>query len=332
MNRRGVIDRLLGLVDRPPAALLAWSVLLSVALIAMTHTIVWATGKAAVGSVLPDLIVPAVVSGYFVWFLVTLNRVARSSFNDFKPALGGDAMEEERFGESLTSVPDRLAIGSIIVAEVAIFSLYYGTVRPTRPAVDPVIDVLTGFLWGIVAAAFAVVIIHTIRQLRLISRLSSLARNVDIFKPAPINAFARLTALTATGILVFEALFVLGNTDQPPTLVAQEVMFTLVAAASFVLPLREMHNRLVAEKALLVADGQDRLKTILGRLHSAVDANDLSRADQLEKTLSSVLAEHEVLAKLPTWPWSTVTFRGFASALLVPVVIFVITQLIGRLL
>ena len=209
---------------------------------------------------------------------------------------------------------------------------YYGTVRPTRPTVDPVTDVVAAVLFAAVGAVFALLIVHTIRQLRLISRLSGLARNVDIFKPAPINAFSRLTAVTASGILAFVVLFVLTNPDQPLAFIGQELAMTGLAVACFVLPLRVMHNRLITEKAILVAAGQDRLKTVLGRLHVAVDANDLSNADQLEKTLSSVLAERDVLAKLPTWPWSAVTFRGFASALLVPVVIFVITQLIGRLL
>jgi hypothetical protein len=44
------------------------------------------------------------------------------------------------------------------------------------------------------------------------------------------------------------------------------------------------------------------------------------------------MSELEFLGKRSTWPWSTGTFRGFASALLLPIVIFVITQIIARLI
>ena len=57
----------------------------------------------------------------------------------------------------------------------------------------------------------------------------------------------------------------------------------------------------------------------------------MTNADQLDKTLSAVLAERDVIAHLSTWPWSATTFRGFASALLLPIAIFLITRFIDRL-
>jgi hypothetical protein len=82
----------------------------------------------------------------------------------------------------------------------------------------------------------------------------------------------------------------------------------------------------------LLAASQDRLKQVLERLHESVEADDMARADQLNKTLASVLSEHDVLARLSTWPWTTGTFRGVASAVLLPILIFVITHTIDRLI
>ncbi|MEX2547247.1 MAG: hypothetical protein WD830_05595 [Chloroflexota bacterium] len=168
--------------------------------------------------------------------------------------------------------------------------------------------------------------------MRLVSRLSALAGNVDIFKPVPINAFSRLTAVSAIGILAFVALSVLIVPEQPVAYIVAEAAVIGLAAASFVLPLRVMHGRLAREKTSLLGEAQDRLKLTLARIHAAVDSNDLSTAQQLHESLSTVLAERDVLTKLPTWPWSAGTFRGVASAVLLPVVIFVITRLIDQLL
>ncbi|MDL2336116.1 MAG: hypothetical protein QFC55_08810 [Chloroflexota bacterium] len=82
--------------------------------------------------------------------------------------------------------------------------------------------------------------------------------------------------------------------------------------------------------AELIAASTERLKGILDALHRAADAHDYTSADALNKMLASAIAERDLLTRLPTWPWTTTTIRGFASALLLPVVIFVITRAIDR--
>lgn len=325
-------DRLLSFPDRLPGPAIGWYVASALALLAVAHLAVWATGGTPIGHQEPEIIPPAPFLAYFLWFIHALNRVARFTFDDFRPALGGGTAAQVRYRFELTSIPDRLAVPAIVIAEVIILTAYYFAVRPLRPAVPPAVEVVSGPLWAMLAAVSGVLFLHTVRQLRLISRLSAMATNVDIFKPAPINSFSRLTAVSAIGIVVFVSLFALGSSDQPPGVIASEGVMIGLAVASFVLPMRVMHGRLVAEKARLQAEAQDRLKAVLALLHRAVDENDLSRADQLQKTLDSVLAERDVLAKLPTWPWTTATFRGLVTAVLLPVTIFVITRVIDRLL
>jgi hypothetical protein len=93
-----------------------------------------------------------------------------------------------------------------------------------------------------------------------------------------------------------------------------------------------MHERFEAEKDRLLAASTGRLKGVLSELDAATREADLSRADQLDKMLHAVMSERDLLTRLHTWPWSSTTFRGFASALLLPVVIFIITRVIERLL
>ncbi len=84
-----------------------------------------------------------------------------------------------------------------------------------------------------------------------------------------------------------------------------------------------MHARLVEEKERLQFVAEERLKAILAELARDVDAVDLARADGLNKTLGSLLQQRELLAKLPTWPWSPGTLRGFVTVILLPIVLFV---------
>ena len=46
-------------------------------------------------------------------------------------------------------------------------------------------------------------------------------------------------------------------------------------------------------------------------------------------TAPSVTALRERVVHLPTWPWSPQVLRGFLSALLLPVIVYLITRLIS---
>lgn len=312
-----------------PAA--PWYLAIGVVLAWIGHLIVWASPARAFGTISHDVVAPALIFAWFAWLAHTLNKVAISSFNEFRPALG-DPDAEESYRSALTTISDRNAILASVVALAVVSTAYYLAVRPFRDPLPPEIELASAPLWGLASIALGIVVMHTITQLRLVSRLSAVARNVDIFKPAPINAFARLTAVSAMGLIAFVVMFVLFSPGQPIAYIVQEAAVLVIAAASFVLPLRVMHKRLAAEKSRLQADVQDRLKAVLARIHDAVDSDNLAGAEQLNHALTAVLAERDVLARLHTWPWSTGTIRGFASALVVPIALIVLTQFLDRLI
>lgn len=49
------------------------------------------------------------------------------------------------------------------------------------------------------------------------------------------------------------------------------------------------------------------------------------------KLLGSLIAEREMLARLPTWPWQAGTVGAFVTALLLPIVLFLVTRALERL-
>jgi len=86
----------------------------------------------------------------------------------------------------------------------------------------------------------------------------------------------------------------------------------------------------VVEKEGLQLQADRRFKATLADLHRSVDERDLSVADGLNKTLASLQLEREALARIPTWPWQAATLRAFLSALLVPIVIWLIIRALER--
>ena len=329
--RPGLIDRVLQIVDRLPGPAYGWWAAVGIALAVIGHILVWMSTERPLGVIHDDIATPALIFAWFAWLTHTLNRVATVSFDEFRPVLG-DPGSEHKYRYQLTHIHDGRAVLAAVIAVAVVSFAYYVGVRPLRVPAPAEIERISSPLWGLTAAALGVVVLHTLTQNRLVSRLSAVARNVDIFKPGPINAFSRLTVVSAIGLILFVIAFVLFSPEQPIAYIIQEAIVMAIAVASFVLPLRIMHNRLVVEKARLLAESQDRLKAVLTRIHEQVDANQLDRAEQLHHTLTAVLAERDVLAKLHTWPWSAGTFRGFASALLLPILLIMFTQFVDRLL
>lgn len=69
---------------------------------------------------------------------------------------------------------------------------------------------------------------------------------------------------------------------------------------------------------------------MLREVNRDADARELARADGLNKTLATMLQQRDVLAKLPTWPWSTATLRTFVTAIFLPIALFLIQRLLSQ--
>jgi hypothetical protein len=167
---------------------------------------------------------------------------------------------------------------------------------------------------------------HTIRQLRLVSRILGLVERVNLFQLDPVYAFARVTAQTGVAWLFLAvasvAIFPFDLINI--TVIALYGAMVLLALGAFVLPMWNVHQRLVAEKRRLLAGVNRRLEATIGRLNQSLDDDDLARVREIDGALAGLRTQRSVLAEIPTWPWSVATFSGFLSALVLPVALFVI--------
>jgi hypothetical protein len=180
----------------------------------------------------------------------------------------------------------------------------------------------------------AVLVYHTIRQLRLISRLPGLVERIDLLDAGPLHAFSAVTALT--GALFVAAAYFSVLTDPTtftnPAVAGVNAFALVLAVACFVLPLSGMQRRIAAEKALRLSAVAHRLDGALGDLARRNDAGDLNSADAVHNNIKSLLAERELIARTPTWPWSSGTLRGFSTAVLLPIVLWLVFRVLERVL
>jgi hypothetical protein len=338
----GWLDRLIARIAALPVPRwIAYTVLL-VASVVLSCSQAWASGSLPFGEVRADLVYWGVFLVALIWVVDHLDRVAGQSFDAFRPALeisDGDAAE---LRYRLLVMPARLTWG-ITIFGVVLTPLYY--------VIDPVGSLIVGLTpLGLALRAISesfssvvllLILVQLLRQMRTVTSIIASAPRVDLFKPGPLYAFSKLTSRTAIAVVVligtstYVASWASPQTSEASILLLWApwtVGIPALALAAFILPLRGMHDRLVAEKARLQGDVEARLQRLLGDVNRDVDAGDLGRADAFNKTLATMLQQREVVAKLPTWPWSPGTFRALLTAVALPLALFLVQRLLSQVL
>jgi hypothetical protein len=299
----------------------------------------WTTLGGWLGGVVPAGTLDPIQTSYAILFVFPflmirlLDRAAAKALRGFAPALHADPDELDTLEYELTTAP-------------ALPALLVGLVGAGLDAIDWIVDPRGAGIAGssvglavraagefVLVAGICVLMYQAVRQLRAVARLHARAMNIDLFRPSPLYAFSRLTALIGFGFVLVAGLTVVTSTpDQlvTPLYFGFLVAFLALGVAAFVVPLWGLHSRLVAEKHHLTDAANERLKATLARLHASVDGGDMSSVDQIQKTFTSLVQERDLLARLRTWPWDPSTFRAFASAIALPIVIWLLTRLLGH--
>jgi hypothetical protein len=329
--RTGIVDRAVSWLERLPGTAVPWIVAGVVVLALVTHAASWIAGETPFGEPRPELLLPIPFLTFFLLLIVILDGVAQSSFDDFQVSLDEPADVIERLRADLTSIPDIPAIIAIVLWAVIANGSGQGSGEPVVE--PPATGIVLAAVWFVTNAALALLVVHTLRQLRQVGRLQAMVERVNLFDPGPINAFSRLTAATAGGILAIGVAFAVVDSSDPSSVgIAVEAVIAMIAIAFFVLPLRGMHGRLAAEKSRLLANANSRLQLVIDRIHRMVDADDLARADELQKTEAALLAERDLYLHLSTWPWSVGVFRGLVTAVMLPIFIGIVLRLMTRVI
>ena len=279
-------------------------------------------------------------AGYVVIYIALihyLDTTATRALDHFQPFLDGveeDTLERLRY--ELTTLPANgawvaVASGLAFTAIGLLFLRLYGTghLVPQWPS-----QLLSLFLGNLFFATF---LYHTVHQLHSVNRIHAATTGINLFQREPAYAFSRLTARTAAAwVLAFMLGVVprisleLGTLLGPYGPVAWYPMLT-AALLAFVLPLLGMRRLLQNEKQRLQRQANLRLEQMLSSLNTRIDAENVAGAGDFKVLLDSLLLERDLLRRIPTWPWDVNTLAGYLSTVLLPLLIWFMQQMLGRL-
>jgi hypothetical protein len=333
------IDRLLAWLDGLPGPVWATYAALAVAGLIISNAIPWLDGQPV------GLDLYWSVFGLFpvleLLLIRHLDRVAEEALMAFRPLVPRD---EAGFQALLRKLTRLRPAEALIVTALWLIGGMSATLSDldahrilgvTAPAAA-----LIFALEIAINALLSVFVLKAVHRFFDVSRIHEEAPRIDLFNQGPLYGFARLTSQTALSLLLLLAVlvpslaprYVAGATELTRlNFVSMVAMFGLGAVAIFVVPLYGIHRRIAAEKERLQAASGARVTAVLADLDHDVRAGELGRADGLNKQLASVLAERDVLARLPTWPVQAATLRSFVSALVLPVLVYVLARAAERI-
>ncbi|MFN8619999.1 MAG: hypothetical protein U0869_04500 [Chloroflexota bacterium] len=332
----GWVDRLIRWVDRLPGRWWAWYAAAAVVGVLGANGTLWLAGSQESGTFSVTQTYYGVLPVVLILTLRYLDGAARRAATTFRPALDVDDASFSALVDELTLLPARpTLVLTLAVAAFTVLDLVGDPVASRVEGMAPAPLAARVVSEALVSVLFVLLAYHTVRQLRAVTRVHALAVRIDLFRPVPIHGFSGLTmrtALVIAGLLLSSVAADPGGWE-----LASAYIWVgwfggglVIAFLAFTLPLRGMHDRIVVEKHRLQDANGTRLSAVTADLHAVVDSGDLGRVDGLNKALASLVAERDLLAKLPTWPWQPGQAWAVGSATLLPIAIFLLTRVLGQ--
>jgi hypothetical protein len=264
-----------------------------------------------------------------LFFHQVLNRDAKHALKDFRPLLDATDAEFSEIQHEFTNLPARSAIYlTLISIPVGIYFAYLNEV-PFSGEVAPVL-VLAGILNSSLTIIFCY---RIIRQLRMVSRLYEKSSIIDLYSLDPVYALSSHTAKTGLIFLfiIYSNVLITVEALQISAGFYLAIFLTFLSSAAFIVPLMGINHRLVEEKKKILQDIHQRIKMAFHNVERSFDEDSLDEISTLKTAISALESQKAYIEKIPTWPWRPSTLRGFLTAVLLPLGIWALQQVLTRL-
>lgn len=329
------MDHFVVWINQLPGPAWLFYVLSVLGLSLVINAMFWIDGSMPIGSLYTAGTGFAVFVVYWLALYQFLTIVGARCLKDFRPLLEADDNEVSRIAYELAILPSWLGWLALPLGLAFAAASILGDPAPyedivPRTAIPYLGDIIiTGFM----VATFFCVIIRSLRQLRLVRRLHARATNINLLKLEPAHAFSALTARTGIGlILVVIFSFPLDPTPLDSALdIATTAATLLVAIVIFVVPIIGIRDQLESDKHRALDETSDLLRIASNRLHSRIQGENYQDIRDTNNAIEALIRERELVKGISTWPWNPVTLRGFASALLLPIFLWLVTRLLEQL-
>ena len=339
--RRSWYDVVLDGIDRLPGPAWAFYLVATVLFVVAGTGLRWMDGTLPVGTLSFPRIGIDILAVYGLAAMHHARWAARRALVRFRPTLGELEPRYPEFERRLTT----LGPTSALVTAALATAFTVGSLSTTPAAWDITPDASTatvaffiveGFLLDV---GYAGLILMAFRQIRIVTRLHREATNVRLLETHPHSGFSPLTLTlsilvglpvyaSATSYAIAGLFFVgVGVFD-----IVAIVLAVTSAGLIFIVPLIGLHRRLVRQKSAALDRVGRGFTTASDLVHTRIDNAEFEGIGEMKTALEALAVERDELRRARTWPWQVETLRGFVSSIALPILLWVVTTLLGRIL
>lgn len=286
-----------------------------------------------------DLLPVIIFNGLFTPFLIglinLLDHQAVAALNSMRSIIDTTESELKQYQYMLSNMPAGISLvaGLTMMVFTILLEQLWGTpIRYDALEQLPIFTVIFQIIDKSSAFMFGVFIYHTIRQLRLVNTINVNHIRINLFNLRPAQAFSKLTASTAVGLVagVYGWLLINPELLANPVIFGFLMMITALALCVFILPLYGIHRLMEATKDRMLHEIDIRSETVFSKFNKGLRDDDSSAIDRLNGTIASLEIQYNRIKAIPTWPWKSETAQFALSAIVLPLVLAAIRFLVER--
>jgi hypothetical protein len=307
-------------------------------LVAIQLAVLWVEGIYPVGRIFPaQLFIPAMIA-LFLGMIHFLDRGAEAALETLRPALTATDEEYDQLRYQLTTMPSWPTILASLatIAVILLIGLFTGEGESSIEvlAASPIAMNLLSAAYYIGWWVFGAFLYHTFHQLTVINSLYADYTRVNLFAMSPLYAFSSVTALTAAILAISTYGWTTLNPDNlsDPISIVLVALITLFALTVFAWPLLGTRRILARDKAQWLDQVSLRYEVIYLELHQRIDQAKFDEIEELAKVISVLDTELDTLRDISTWPWQPDTLRYLMTALLLPLLLWIIQYVLQQFL
>jgi hypothetical protein len=327
------VDRFTNWVEKLPVPGWVFYAGLGLGLILIQVLFLWFDGGLAQAEVLlPVIVFNALSIPFGLALMHFLDDQAVATLDSIRSTLKTTEPEFHGLRYKLSNMPFRatlIAGLTTLVFYLLMERLWISPVRfagleqlPVFAIVFHIFDKSTAFIFG---ALFY----HTVRQLCLVSTINSNCIRISLFNLGPSQAFSKLTASTAVGLVVGIYGWMLINPDllADPISLGFVGTLTVLAVAVFIWPLWGVHRLVEMEKARALREVDHRFEAVFAKLDQHLHDEDYAETERLNGTIASLEIKRKRISEIPTWPWRPETARFALTAIALPLILTILQLL-----
>ncbi len=306
--------------------------------VSLQLVVLWIEGVFPFPTVFPaQLFIPAMIV-LFLSMIHFLDSRAEAALTTLRPALTATEEEYSQLCYLLTTMPTWPAILTSLatVGVIVLLGVNSGQRESSIEAIalSPIAANLLFAVYWIGWWVFGAFVYHTIHQLRVINRIYTEHTRVNLFAMSPLYAFSGVTALTAVTLAIATYGWTALNPDNlsDPVSIAVISLITVLALGAFAWPLLGSRRLMAKQKAEKLDEVSLRYEATFAELHQRIDNRELEEVEELMKVISVLEIERDTLRRISTWPWQPETLHFLMTALLLPLLLWIIQYVLQLLL